>query len=202
MKPGVQTNHARSYRGPCFFFGLSLKGSPPLGPPAANRIIVARVRDAPLVPGRMPVLSSRGGSRDLMMAAFAETNITCTHPGAQATSRFESNVLGAAGWVHVVLVVSKIVIIRPRESPGRTLATCTPAERSAAGRGGGGQPGGAADGRVGVAKCNMWDSERKTKSERAAGGRHPGGRKPGGRDPRGGVQIIYVSKRFGARSEM
>ena len=49
------------------------------------------VRDAPLVPGRMPALSSRGGSRDLMMAAFAETNITCTYPGAHATSRFESN---------------------------------------------------------------------------------------------------------------
>ena len=97
--------------------------------------------------------------------------------------------------------MAKIVMIRPRESPGRTLATCTAAERSAAGRGGGraaglAAPEQAAVGRVGGAKCNIWDSGRKSNSERAAGGRHPGGRKPGGRQPGGTLAEGFKSYTF------
>ena len=40
-------------------------------------------------------------------------------------------------------------------------------------------------GRVAAGRGNIWDSGRKSNSERAAGGRHPGGRKPGGRHPGG-----------------
>jgi hypothetical protein len=74
------------------FFLLSLNYSPLRGLAAPDRANVARFRDAPLVPGRMPALSSRGGSRGLMMVACTET-ITIpssgpgSHPGRAAAGR-------------------------------------------------------------------------------------------------------------------
>jgi len=70
----------------------SLNCSPLRGLAAPDRANVARFRDAPLVPGRMPALSSRGGSRGLMMVACTET-ITIpssgpgSHPGRAAAGR-------------------------------------------------------------------------------------------------------------------